>query len=237
MTLHQSQPNVDTQEVERFNALAQDWWDPTGPMWTLHAINPLRLNLVSDYTDVAMAKVLDVGCGPGLLSEGLAKRGAQVTGLDRAETSLAVARQHAQTEGLTIEYSNKLAEQLAQEQPRSFAVVCCFEVLEHVPNPSALVQACAQLVAPGGWVFFSTINRNFASFCQAIVGAEHILGLLPKGTHSYAKLIRPSQLVGWCEASGLQPVATSGMRYNPLTKSFRLCSDVSVNYFLIARSS
>jgi 2-polyprenyl-6-hydroxyphenyl methylase/3-demethylubiquinone-9 3-methyltransferase len=222
--------NRDPAELEKFAALAQSWWDPNGPLKTLHEINPLRLGYVADRTLLQGRRVLDVGCGGGLLSEALAKSGADVVGIDLAGAGLAAARAHAEAEGLAIDYFEEDAETHAARASGAYDVVTCMELLEHVPDPAAIVTACAQAVKPGGAVFFSTINRNLKSFVLAIVAAEHVLGLVPRGTHEYARLIRPSELAGWCRASGLNVSDISGMHYNPLTGHHRLGGRPDVNY-------
>jgi len=215
--------NVDSAELAKFAALARDWWNPLGPFRTLHEINGLRTDYIAERAGLAGARALDVGCGGGLLSEALASRGANVIGIDLAEASLEAARVHA-SEGSA-----------AVERPASFEVITCLEVLEHVPEPSRVVEACAALLAPGGHAFFSTLNRNPKSFALAIVGAEYVLGLLPRGTHEYLKLVRPSELASWCRAAGLEVAEITGLHFNPLLHSYRLGGDVDVNYFLYAR--
>ena len=225
-------PNVDPRELARFEALASRWWNPEGPLKALHEINPLRLDYIDERAPLKGARVLDVGCGGGLLSEGMARRGAQVLGIDLAQGSLDVAAAHAREHEIEVEYRCQGAEQLAVEQPGAFEIVTCLEMLEHVPDPARVVSACARAVQPGGTVFFSTINRNLKSFLLAIVGAEHILGMLPRGTHEYEKLIRPSELAAWCRDAGLQVLDVTGLHYNPLTRSFSLGGNVDVNYFV-----
>ena len=224
-------PNADPQELARFEALASRWWSPEGPMKALHRINPLRLDYIDARAPLKGARVLDVGCGAGLLSEGMARRGAQVLGIDLARASLDVAADHARENDVQVEYRCQGAEQLAAEQPGAFDIVTCLEMLEHVPDPAQVVAACARAVQPGGTVFFSTINRNLKSFLLAIVGAEHVLGMLPRGTHEYEKLIRPSELATWCREGGLQVVDLTGLHFNPLTGTFWLGDNVDVNYF------
>ncbi len=223
--------NADPQELKKFEALAGRWWNPEGPMKALHEINPLRLDYIDQRTPLNGARVLDVGCGGGLLSEGMAVRGAQVLGIDLAQASLDVAAAHAREHEVEVQYRCQSAEQLAEEQPGAFEIVTCLEMLEHVPDPARVVSACARAVQPGGTVFFSTINRNLKSFLLAIVGAEHVLGMLPRGTHEYEKLIRPSELATWCRDAGLQVLDLTGLHFNPVTRSFRLGGNVDVNYF------
>ena len=225
-------PNADPQELARFEALADSWWNPDGPMKALHQINPLRLDYIDRRAPLKGAQVLDVGCGAGLLSEGMARRGARVLGIDLAEASLDVAVDHAREHEIEVEYRCLSAEQVAEERPGAFDIVTCLEMLEHVPDPAQVVAACARAAQPGGTVFFSTINRNLKSFLLAIVGAEHVLGMLPKGTHEYEKLIRPSELAAWCRNGGLQVIDVTGLHYNPLTRTFRLGGNVDVNYFV-----
>lgn len=230
--MNRTSPNADPQELARFEALASRWWNPEGPMKALHRINPLRLDYIDARAPLTGARVLDVGCGAGLLSEGMARRGAQVLGIDLAQASLDVAAEHARENDVQVEYRCLGAEQLAAEQPGAFDIVTCLEMLEHVPEPAQVVAACARAVQPGGTVFFSTINRNLKSFLLAIVGAEHVLGMLPRGTHEYEKLIRPSELATWCREGGLQVVDLTGLHYNPLTRTFWLGGNVDVNYFV-----
>ena len=229
--MNRSSPNADPQELAKFEALASRWWNPEGPMKALHRINPLRLDYIDARAPLKGARVLDVGCGAGLLSEGMARRGAQVLGIDLARASLDVAASHARENDVQVEYRCRGAEQLAAEQPGAFDIVTCLEMLEHVPDPAQVVAACARAVQPGGTVFFSTINRNLKSFLLAIVGAEHVLGMLPRGTHEYERLIRPSELATWCREGGLQVVDLTGLHYNPLTRTFWLGGNVDVNYF------
>ena len=217
-----SRPNIDAAEIAKFEALANRWWDPSGEFRPLHQMNPLRANYIDQRSAVAGKRVLDVGCGGGILSEGLAQRGAIVTGIDMGEAPLGGARLHLLESGLEIDYRLSTAEDLVSEAASTYDIVTCLEVLEHVPDPASLVNACAQLVRPGGDVYFATINRNPKSYLFAIVGAEHLLGLLPKGTHDYARFIRPSELAGWTRRAGLHTHDISGMLYNPLTQTFSL---------------
>ncbi len=226
--------NVDPQEIAKFEELAERWWDPNSEFRPLHQINPLRLNYIDERVSLPGKTVIDIGCGGGLVSEGMARRGAIVTGIDLGEAPLAVARLHAQKEGIEVDYLKIPAEQIAAERAGQYDAVTCLEMLEHVPDPASVVAACAQLLKPGGKVFFSTINRNPKSFMFAIVGAEYVLRLLPRGTHEYKKFIRPSELAGWCRDAGLQVVDTTGMTYNPLTEVYRLGRDVDVNYLMYA---
>ncbi|MGI9576128.1 bifunctional 2-polyprenyl-6-hydroxyphenol methylase/3-demethylubiquinol 3-O-methyltransferase UbiG [Alloalcanivorax xenomutans] len=226
--------NVDNSEVAKFNALAERWWDPNSEFRPLHDINPLRLNYIDERVDLPGKTVIDIGCGGGLLSEGMARRGATVTGIDMGEAPLAVARLHAEQSGVEVEYLQTPAEDIAAERAGQYDVVTCLEMLEHVPDPFSVIRACAALVKPGGQVFFSTINRNPKSFLFAIVGAEYVLRLLPRGTHEYAKLIRPSELAGWSRDAGLDVRDTTGMTYNPVTQVYKLNRDVSVNYLMHA---
>jgi 2-polyprenyl-6-hydroxyphenyl methylase/3-demethylubiquinone-9 3-methyltransferase len=227
--------NVDSAELAKFAALAPDWWDPTGPFRTLHEINELRTDYIATRAALAGSAALDVGCGGGLLSEALAGRGAKVVGIDLAEANLEVARRHAADGLLTIDYRAMDVEALATERPASFDLVVCLEMLEHVPEPRRVVAACAALLRPGGAAFFSTINRNPKSFALAIVGAEYVLDLLPRGTHEYRKLIRPSELGAWCRAARLDVTEITGLHFNPLLREYRLGGNVDVNYFMHAR--
>ena len=228
--------NVDAQELAKFSDLAHRWWDPDSEFRPLHQINPLRLEWIDSLASLRGKSVLDVGCGGGILAEAMAARAARVTGIDLAAKPLGVARLHALETGVdNLSYREVSTEALAAESPGAFDVVTCMEMLEHVPDPSAVVAACSTLVRPGGWVFFSTLNRNPKSFLFAIIGAEYVLGLLPKGTHEYARFIRPSELARWTRDSGLAVQASRGLEYNPLTRRYRLSSDTSVNYLLACR--
>ena len=229
-----NQPNVDSGEIAKFNALAERWWDPNSEFRPLHDINPLRLNYIDERLGLPGKKVIDIGCGGGLLSEGMARRGATVTGIDLGEAPLAVARLHAEKSGVEVEYLQVLAEEIAEQRAGEYDAVTCLEMLEHVPDPASVIRACAKLVKPGGQVFFSTTNRNPKAFLFAIVGAEYVLRLLPRGTHEYAKLIRPSELAGWSRDAGLDVRDTTGMTYNPVTQVYKLNRDVSVNYLMHA---
>jgi 2-polyprenyl-6-hydroxyphenyl methylase/3-demethylubiquinone-9 3-methyltransferase len=228
--------NVDPQELAKFSELAHRWWDPDSEFRPLHQINPLRLEWIDSLAHLKGQRALDVGCGGGILAEAMARRASQVTGIDLATRPLGVARLHALEAGVeNIEYREIAAEALAAEAPGRFDVVTCMEMLEHVPDPSSVVRACATLVRPGGWVFFSTLNRNPKSFLFAIIGAEYVLRLLPKGTHEYARFIRPSELARWTRESGLTLEGSKGMEYNPLTRRYRLSGDTSVNYLFACR--
>ena len=227
--------NVDQVELRKFGDLAARWWDPAGPMRTLHDINSVRLSWISGITQLAGRTVLDVGCGGGVLAESMASQGADVTGIDLASKSLRVAQLHALESGARVTYREVAVEALAAESPASFDVVTCMELLEHVPDPSSIVSACAQLVKPNGHVFFSTINRNLKSFALAIVGAEYVLGLLPRGTHEYARLLRPSELLAWTRVAGLALLELTGMQYNPVSKTATLGPDTDVNYLVACR--
>ncbi|MCX7627019.1 MAG: bifunctional 2-polyprenyl-6-hydroxyphenol methylase/3-demethylubiquinol 3-O-methyltransferase UbiG [Methylophilaceae bacterium] len=229
--------NADPHELEKFAALAHRWWDPAGEFKPLHDINPLRLDYIDRRADLQGKRVLDVGCGGGILSEAMAMRGAEVTGIDLGEKSLRVAQLHRLESGVAVDYRLLSVEALAAEAPASFDVVTCMEMLEHVPGPAAVVSACATLVKPGGHVFLSTLNRNPKSYLFAVVGAEYVLNLLPRGTHQYEKFIKPSELSAWCRASGLEVSDIIGMHYNPLTRKYGLGRDVSVNYILHASKS
>jgi 2-polyprenyl-6-hydroxyphenyl methylase/3-demethylubiquinone-9 3-methyltransferase len=228
--------NVDPQELAKFSELAHRWWDPDSEFRPLHQINPLRLDWIASHVPLPGKQALDVGCGGGILSDAMARRGAEVLGIDLASKPLRVAQLHAMEAGTQhVTYREVAVEALAAERPASFDLVTCMEMLEHVPDPASVVQACATLVKPGGWVFFSTISRNAKAFLFAIVGAEHVLGLLPKGTHEYARFIRPSELAQWCRDGALDLQDTRGMEYNPLTKRYRLSGDTSVNYLIACR--
>lgn len=228
--------NADPAELAKFSDLAHRWWDPESEFRPLHQINPLRLNWIDGLVSLSGKNVLDVGCGGGILSDSMARKGAMVTGVDLSVKALRVAQLHAlEAETSNVTYREASAEAIALELPGSFDVVTCMEMLEHVPDPASVVKACSDLVKPGGWVFFSTINRNPKSFLFAIIGAEYVLQLLPKGTHEYAKMIRPSELAGFCRSSGLELSETRGMEYNPLTRRYWLSQDTSVNYMFATR--
>jgi 2-polyprenyl-6-hydroxyphenyl methylase/3-demethylubiquinone-9 3-methyltransferase len=228
--------NADPQELAKFSELAHRWWDPHSEFRPLHQINPLRLDWIDRIAAIAGKKVVDIGCGGGILAEAMAQRGADVLGIDLAAKPLKVAQLHALEAGAqNVDYREVSAEDLAAEAPQTFDAVTCMEMLEHVPDPSSVVRACAALAKPGAWIFFSTLNRNLKSFLFAIVGAEHVLELLPKGTHEYARFIRPSELARWCRDAGLELRHTRGMEYNPLTRRYRLSDDTSVNYLIACR--
>jgi 2-polyprenyl-6-hydroxyphenyl methylase/3-demethylubiquinone-9 3-methyltransferase len=224
--------NVDAIEVAKFDALAARWWDPDGEFRPLHEINPLRLDWIRQYVDLDGARVLDIGCGGGILTESMATAGAVVTGIDMADKPLGVARLHQIESGAEVEYLRATAEEMAPNRAGEFDVVTCLEMLEHVPSPSRVIAATAELVRPGGHVFFSTINRNPKSFLFAIVGAEYVLKLLPAGTHEYQKFIRPSELEEWARAASLQHKASIGLNYNPFTREYSLGPNVDVNYLM-----
>ena len=229
--------NVDQSEIDKFSALAHRWWDPTSEFKPLHAINPLRLGWIESITSLAGKKVLDVGCGGGILAESLSKAGGIVTGIDLSNKALKVAELHQLESNTLVQYRSISAEDLAKQEPENYDVVTCMEMLEHVPDPSSVVQACATLCKPGGSIFFSTLNRNPKSYLFAIIGAEYILKLLPKGTHEYDKFIKPSELAGFTRQAGLELLEIKGMTYNPLTQIYRLGSDTDVNYMIATRKS
>ncbi|CAB3658076.1 Ubiquinone biosynthesis O-methyltransferase [Achromobacter deleyi] len=241
MTTHTSDTaqatiNADQAELDKFGALASRWWDPESEFKPLHAINPLRLEWIQESVgSLSGKKVLDVGCGGGILSEAMARAGADVTGIDLADKSLKVARLHGLESGVKVDYRKVPVEQLAAEQAGQFDVVTCMEMLEHVPDPASIVRACSALTKPGGWVFFSTLNRNAKAFLFAIVGAEYVLRLLPRGTHTYDMFIKPSELAAAARGAGLEPVGMRGMEYNPITQIYSLTSDTSVNYLMATR--
>ncbi|MBR9882653.1 MAG: bifunctional 2-polyprenyl-6-hydroxyphenol methylase/3-demethylubiquinol 3-O-methyltransferase UbiG [Oceanospirillales bacterium] len=227
--------NIDPAEIAKFEELASRWWDRESEFKPLHDINPLRVGFIDRIASLAGKRVLDVGCGGGILSESMAKRGAEVTGIDMGEAPLKVAKLHGLESGVSVRYRQVTVEQLAQEEPESFDVVTCMEMLEHVPDPASIIAACARLVRPGGQLFFSTLNRNPKSYLFAILGAERVLKLVPNGTHDFNKFIRPAELASWIRANGLNIREMSGLVYNPLTKVYRLDSeDVSVNYMIAA---
>jgi 2-polyprenyl-6-hydroxyphenyl methylase/3-demethylubiquinone-9 3-methyltransferase len=228
--------NVDHAEINKFEELAARWWDPHSEFKPLHDINPLRLDYIDAAADLSGKDVLDVGCGGGILSESMVHRGARVVGIDMGEMPLRVAELHTLESGVEVSYRRMSVEALAAERPESFDIVTCMEMLEHVPDPSSVVRACARLVRPDGFVFFSTLNRNLKSYFLAVIGAEYILGMLPKGTHDYARFIRPSELDRWVRAAGMRTSDITGMTYNPLNGSYRLTKeDVDVNYLVTCR--
>jgi 2-polyprenyl-6-hydroxyphenyl methylase/3-demethylubiquinone-9 3-methyltransferase len=230
--------NVDAQELAKFSEAAHRWWDPDSEFRPLHEMNPVRLAWIDGLASLRGKAVVDVGCGGGILSESMARAGAEVTGIDLATKPLGVARLHALESGVEgLAYREIAAEALAADRPGSFDVLTCMELLEHVPDPVSLARACSQLVKPGGWVFFSTIHRNAKAFAMAIVGAEYVLGLLPRGTHEYARFIKPSELARWCRDAGLTLHSTKGLEYNPLTRRFRITEDTSVNYLMALRKA
>ena len=224
--------NVDQVEIDKFSALANKWWDPNSEFKPLHEINPLRLDYINRHAPLNGKTVLDVGCGGGILSESMANMGAQVTGIDLAEKSLKIAKLHLLETGASVDYQCIAVETLAEQHPASYDIVTCMEMLEHVPDPASIVRACATLVKPGGWVFFSTLNRNPKAYLFAILGAEYLLNLLPRGTHDYAKFIKPSELSRFARGSGLEINDLIGMTYNPLSKVYKLEADTDVNYIM-----
>jgi 2-polyprenyl-6-hydroxyphenyl methylase/3-demethylubiquinone-9 3-methyltransferase len=226
--------NADPAELDKFGELAHRWWDPNSEFKPLHDINPLRLDWIDNAIGLSGKRVLDVGCGGGLLSEGMAVRGAEVTGIDLSEKPLGVAKLHLLESGQKVDYRKISAEQMAEEMPGAFDAVTCLEMLEHVPDPASIVASCARLVKPGGQVFFSTINRNPKAYLFAVIGAEYLLQMLPRGTHDFARFIKPSELTRWCKQSDLEPDELTGMTYNPLTKHYALGRDTDVNYLIRA---
>ncbi|MEH6550992.1 MAG: bifunctional 2-polyprenyl-6-hydroxyphenol methylase/3-demethylubiquinol 3-O-methyltransferase UbiG [Pseudomonadales bacterium] len=230
--MKQNSNNVDAAEIAKFEALASRWWDRESEFKPLHEINPLRVNYIDERAPVAGKKLLDVGCGGGILCEGMAQRGAEVTGIDMGEAPLNVGKLHLHESGLDIDYQKSTAEDWAETHAGQYDIVTCLEMLEHVPDPSSVIDACARLVRPGGQVFFSTINRNPKSYLFAVVGAEHILRMLPKGTHEYSKFIRPSEMGRWIRAAVLELHDITGMSFNPLTNHYWLGDDVDVNYLV-----
>ncbi|MGR2662940.1 bifunctional 2-polyprenyl-6-hydroxyphenol methylase/3-demethylubiquinol 3-O-methyltransferase UbiG [Chromobacterium haemolyticum] len=227
--------NVDETEIDKFSQLAHKWWDMSGEFKPLHEINPLRLGFIDERAAIAGKQVLDVGCGGGILAESMAARGAAVTGIDLAKKSLKVAQLHSLESGVAVDYRCVAVEELAEEAPASFDVVTCMEMLEHVPDPQSVVRSCASLVKPGGWVFFSTLNRNAKSYLLAVVGAEYVLNMLPRGTHEYARFLKPSELSRMARNAGLNMDAVRGMSYNPLTRIYSLGEDTAVNYLMACR--
>ena len=224
--------NADQAELDKFGELAHRWWDPNSEFKPLHDINPLRIDWIDQAISLAGKRVLDVGCGGGLLSEGMAVRGANVTGIDLSEKPLGVAKLHLLETGQKVDYRKISVEELAEQMPGEFDAVTCLEMLEHVPNPSSVITACARLVKPGGQVFLSTLNRNPKSYLFAVIGAEYLLQMLPKGTHDYARFIKPSELARWAKLANLEPEELVGMSYNPLTQTYSLGRDTSVNYLM-----
>jgi 2-polyprenyl-6-hydroxyphenyl methylase/3-demethylubiquinone-9 3-methyltransferase len=224
--------NVDPLEIEKFSQLAHRWWDPTSEFRPLHEINPLRLNYIEELAGMEGKSVVDIGCGGGILSESMAASGANVTGIDLSEKALKVAKLHLLESGQQVDYRKITVESLAEEKPQHYDIVTCMEMLEHVPDPMSVIQSCAKLAKPGGWVFFSTINRNPKSYVYAIIGAEYVLNLLPRGTHEYAKFIKPAELARMARNAGLTGEKIIGMTYNPMTKIYALEADSSVNYIM-----
>ena len=230
--------NADPSELAKFSEQAHRWWDPDSEFAPLHQLNPLRLDWIQSLAPLAGKKAVDIGCGGGILSDSMARKGAHVLGIDLAGKAIKVAQLHALEAGTAnVEYREVSAEALAAEQPGAFDVVTCMEMLEHVPDPSSVVRACARLAKPGGWVFFSTLNRNPKAFLLAVVGAEYVLNMLPRGTHEYLKFIKPSELAAWCRGAGLDWMQARGLEYNPLTRRYRLSGDASVNYMVATRKN
>jgi 2-polyprenyl-6-hydroxyphenyl methylase/3-demethylubiquinone-9 3-methyltransferase len=228
--------NIDADEINKFSKLASSWWDTTGKFKPLHQINPLRLNYINQHINLVNKTVLDVGCGGGILTESMSFRGAKVTGIDASFDVINAAKVHAKQSKLTVEYLHTTVENLLIQQPRQFDAITCLEMLEHVPNPQSVIDACFQLLKPGGLIFFSTINRNLISYFGAIVAAEHLLKMLPKGTHQYSKFIKPSELCGYMRSSGFEVMETIGMTYNPITQSYSLNqNNISINYIIRGR--
>lgn len=229
--------NVDPREISKFDEVAERWWDPQGEFGPLHDINPLRVDYIAKRARLSGARLVDIGCGGGLLSEAMARNGALVTGIDLSTTALDVARLHAGNEGLQIDYQEMTAESLADSQPGTFDVVTCLEMLEHVPDPASVVESCSQLLKPGGAAFFSTINRSPKAWLMAVVGAEYILNLIPRGTHDYNKFIRPSELSAWSRSANLAIQDMTGLHYNPLNRRYTLGPNVDVNYLMYLQRS
>ncbi len=227
--------NSDPVEIEKFSQLAHKWWDPMSEFKPLHEINPLRLNYINKIAAIAGKRVLDVGCGGGILSESMAGMNAEVTGIDLSEKALKVAKLHLLESGKKVDYRKISVEEMAAECPESFDVITCMEMIEHVPDPDSVIASCAKLVKPGGWVFLSTLNRNPKSYLYAVIGAEYILNMLPRGTHDYAKFVKPSELAQSCRSAGLNVTDLTGMSYNPLSKIYTLGRDTSVNYMVACR--
>lgn len=230
-----TETNIDPREIAKFDAVAARWWDPSGDFRTLHHINPVRVDYVAARAGLAGKRVLDIGCGGGILSESLAARGAVVTGIDAAESALMVARLHQAESGAHVEYVHSAPEEFAQQHSDEFDIVTCMELLEHVPNPAGVIAACARVLRPGGHAFFSTINRSPKGYLFAVLGAEYVLGLLPKGTHDYSRFIRPSELAAWVRSAGLRVESIDGMSYNPITRQCALTHNLGVNYLVHAR--
>lgn len=231
---NQNKNNVDLEEIEKFNLLAHKWWDPTSEFKPLHEINPLRLNFIKSSVNLKGKKVLDVGCGGGILSESLATSGADVTGIDQGDKVIQIAKLHAKESGVKIKYKHINIEDFCKNTDERFDVITCLEMLEHVPDPNSIINTCSKLLKPGGKIFFSTINKNLKAFLFAIIGAEYVLNLLPKGTHEYKKFIKPSQLQDWARANSLSFDSIIGMTYNPITQKYKLSQDTSVNYIVEA---
>ncbi len=230
-----NETNVDAAEIAKFSALAHKWWDPESEFKPLHDINPTRVGLIERHAGLSGLHILDVGCGGGILAEAMAAKGADVMGIDLAEKSLKIAKLHLFESGQKVDYQHKAVEVLAKETPETFDVVTCMEMLEHVPEPASIINACAQLTKPGGWIFLSTLNRNPKSYLLAVLGAEYVLGLLPRGTHDYTRFLRPSELARMTRAAGLETIEVAGMHYNPFNRNVSLDQDASVNYLVACR--